>query len=96
MSNRLRKKPRADVILSGAKYLALPAQGKLREESAEMDPRLRGGDDEKGRRVPPEPSFPRKRESTWVARIRLPVFVPNQGEMLCCAQHDRYPFPAAS
>ena len=39
-----------------------------------MDPRLRGGDDEKGRPVPPVPSFPRQRESTWVARIWLWVF----------------------
>lgn len=34
-----------------------------------LDPRLRGGDDEKGRPVPPVPSFPRQRESTLVARI---------------------------
>ena len=34
-----------------------------------MDPRLRGGDDEKGRPVPPVPSFPRKRESTDVRAL---------------------------
>jgi len=39
-----------------------------------MAPRLRGGDDAKGRPVPPVPSFPRQRESTWVARIWLWVF----------------------
>ena len=39
------------VILSAAKDLALPAQGKLCEGSDEMDPRLRGGDD--ARRVRP-------------------------------------------
>ena len=60
---------RVEFLQSEAKNLALPAQDKLREGSEEMDPRLRGGDDKKGRPVPPEPSFPRQRESTDVRAL---------------------------